>query len=137
VRLQGSLYLGWRSSPRFPTHSWKDCQKEPPHASHRVRGGPRRKIGGDTNELGELVNELDKDCHEAQDQGYKFHFSWFLVLIAFFTWKILEGAAFPESEPSKPLVASFSTLWYTNDMFKEMEVEHDVPCLLSTTKGCY
>jgi hypothetical protein len=30
-----------------------------------------------------LVNELDKDCREAQDQGYEFRFSWLLVLIAF------------------------------------------------------
>jgi hypothetical protein len=22
-----------------------------------------------------LVNQLEKDCHEAQDKGYKFHFS--------------------------------------------------------------
>jgi hypothetical protein len=28
-----------------------------------------------------LVNELEKDCREAQDQGYEFHFSWLLILI--------------------------------------------------------
>jgi hypothetical protein len=30
-----------------------------------------------------FVNELEKDCHEAQDHGYEFHFSWLLVLITF------------------------------------------------------
>jgi hypothetical protein len=68
-----------------------------------------------------LVNELEKDCREAQDQGYEFHFSWLLVLIAFVTWKMLEGATFPEVEPSEPLAARFSTLWYTNDMVKQWQ----------------
>jgi len=32
----------------------KSCQKEPPHAGHRVHGGPCREMcGGDENELGE------------------------------------------------------------------------------------
>jgi hypothetical protein len=54
-RLQGSLYLGWRSQPLFPAHSWQDCPKEPPHTGHRVHGGPRREMsGGDADELGEL-----------------------------------------------------------------------------------
>jgi hypothetical protein len=66
-----------------------------------------------------LVNELEKDCREAQDQGYEFHFSWLLILIAFVAWKMLEGATFPEVEPSEPLAARFSTLWYTNDMVKQ------------------
>jgi hypothetical protein len=30
-----------------------------------------------------LVNQLEKHCHEAQDQGYEFHFSWLLILITF------------------------------------------------------
>jgi hypothetical protein len=66
-----------------------------------------------------LINELEKDCREAQDQGYEFHFSWLLVLIAFVAWKMPEGATFPEVEPSEPLAARFSTLWYTNDMAKQ------------------
>jgi hypothetical protein len=41
-----------------------------------------------------LVNELEKDCHEVQDQGYEFYFSWLLILIAFFAWQMLEGSAF-------------------------------------------
>jgi hypothetical protein len=32
-----------------------------------------------------LVNQLKLDYHEAQDQGYEFHFSWLLILIAFTT----------------------------------------------------
>jgi hypothetical protein len=75
--------------------------------------------GMQMNWLSYLINELEKDCHEAQDQGYEFHFSWFLILIAFVTWKILEGATFPEIEPSESLAARFSTLWYTNDVSKQ------------------
>jgi hypothetical protein len=65
-----------------------------------------------------LVNELEKDYHEVQDQGYEFHFSWLLVLITFVTWKMPEGAAFPDIEPSESLAMRFSTLWYMNDMAK-------------------
>jgi hypothetical protein len=65
-----------------------------------------------------LINELEKECREAQDQGYEFHFSWLLVLISFVTWQMLEGVTFPKFEPSEPLAARFSTLWYTNDMVK-------------------
>jgi hypothetical protein len=68
-----------------------------------------------------LVNELKKNCCEAHDQGYEFHFSWLLVLIAFVAWQMLEGATFPEVEPSESLVARFSTLWYTNDMLKQWQ----------------
>jgi hypothetical protein len=32
-----------------------------------------------------LVNQLELDYREAQDQGYEFHFSWLLILIAFTT----------------------------------------------------
>jgi hypothetical protein len=32
-----------------------------------------------------------------------------------------EGATFPEVEPSEPLAARFSTLWYTNDMSKQWQ----------------
>jgi hypothetical protein len=32
-----------------------------------------------------LVNQLELDFLEAQDQGYEFHFSWLLILIAFTT----------------------------------------------------
>jgi hypothetical protein len=34
VRLQGSLYTGWRSAPRFLIHNWKDHKEEPPHTGH-------------------------------------------------------------------------------------------------------
>jgi hypothetical protein len=56
-----------------------------------------------------------------QDQGYEFHFSWLLVLIAFVAWHMPEGVTFPEVEPSEPLAARFSTLWYTNDMSKQWQ----------------
>jgi hypothetical protein len=42
-----------------------------------------------------LINDLKTECHKVQDQGYKFHFSWLLVLITFFTWKMPEGETFP------------------------------------------
>jgi hypothetical protein len=50
-----------------------------------------------------LINELEKYCREAQDQGYEFHFSWLLVLIAFVIWKIPEGATFLELNHQKLL----------------------------------
>jgi hypothetical protein len=65
-----------------------------------------------------LVNELEKDYHEAHDQGYEFHFSFLFILISFVTWEKLEGAKFPEVEPSKPPAARFTTLWYSSDMEK-------------------
>jgi hypothetical protein len=37
-----------------------------------------------------LINELEKDCHEAQDQGYEFHFSCLLILITFFAWEMTQ-----------------------------------------------
>jgi hypothetical protein len=77
--------------------------------------------GMQMNWVSYLINELEKDCREAQDQGYEFHFSWLLVLIAFVAWKMLEGVTFLEVEPSEPLAARFSTLWYTNDMSKQWQ----------------
>jgi hypothetical protein len=68
-----------------------------------------------------LVNELEKDYCEAQDQGYEFHFTWLLVLITFFTWKMSEGVSFLEIEPLESLVARFLTLWYMNDMSKQWQ----------------
>jgi hypothetical protein len=50
--------------------------------------------GMQMNWVSYLVNELEKDCREAHDQGYKFHFSWLLVLIAFVAWKMSEGETF-------------------------------------------
>jgi hypothetical protein len=41
-----------------------------------------------------------------------------IILIAFVTWEMPEGATFPEIEPSDPLAARFFTLWYTNTMMK-------------------
>jgi hypothetical protein len=42
-----------------------------------------------------LVNELEKDCREAQDLGYEFHYSWWIILIEFVARKMPEGATFP------------------------------------------
>jgi hypothetical protein len=75
--------------------------------------------GMQMNWVSYLVNELEKDYHEVQDKGYEFHFSWLLILIAFVTWEMLEGVTFNKVEPSEPLVARFTTLWYTSDMAKQ------------------
>jgi hypothetical protein len=78
--------------------------------------------GGDTNELGEIPFQRARErMREAQDQGYKFHFSWFLVLIKFVSWKMSERDAFLEIEPLDPLAMKFSTLWYMNDMSKQWQ----------------
>jgi hypothetical protein len=77
--------------------------------------------GMQMNWVSYLVNELEKDCREVQDQGYEFHFSWLLILIAFVTWEMPEGVTFPEVEPSEPLAARFTTLWYSSDMVKQWQ----------------
>jgi hypothetical protein len=66
-----------------------------------------------------LVNQLELDYREAQDQGYEFHFSWLLIIIAFFFWEMPKGATFPDIEPFEPLVARLATLWYSSDMNKK------------------
>jgi hypothetical protein len=42
-------------------------------------------------------------------------------MIAFVAWQMPEGATFLEIEPTEPLTAQFSTLWYTNDMTKQWQ----------------
>jgi hypothetical protein len=66
-----------------------------------------------------LLNELEKDCREAQDLGYEFHYNWLIILIAFVAWRMPKGVTFQEIKSSAPLVTLFSTLWYTNDMMKQ------------------
>jgi hypothetical protein len=66
-----------------------------------------------------LVNQLEQDCHEAQDQDYEFHFTQLLILIAFVAWEMPEGVTFPDIEPSKPLSVRFTILWYSSDMEKK------------------
>jgi hypothetical protein len=66
-----------------------------------------------------LVNQLELYCHEAQDQGYEFHFSWILILIAFITWEMSKGVTFPDIEPFEPLAVNFTTLWYLSVMGKQ------------------
>jgi hypothetical protein len=57
-----------------------------------------------------LINQLEKDCREAWDQGYEFHFSWLLIPIMFIVWEMSEGVTFPEIEPSERLAVKFNTL---------------------------
>jgi hypothetical protein len=64
------------------------------------------------------INQLELDCRGAQYQGYEFHFSWFLMLIVFIAWEMLEGATFLKIETFKPLAEKFCTLWYSSDMKK-------------------
>jgi hypothetical protein len=66
-----------------------------------------------------LMNQLELDCKEAQDQGYEFHFSWLLILIAFITWEMPKGATFLDTEPFEPMAVNFSTKWYSSDMNKQ------------------
>jgi hypothetical protein len=68
-----------------------------------------------------LVNQLELDCCEAQDQGYEFHFSWLLILIAFTSWEMPEGVTFLDIESFEPLAAKFTTLWYSSDMGKQWQ----------------
>jgi hypothetical protein len=69
-----------------------------------------------------LVDQLELDCREVQDQGYEFHFSWLLILVAFIAWEMSEDVVFPETLPFEPLAAKFSTLWYTTDMNKKWKL---------------
>jgi hypothetical protein len=68
-----------------------------------------------------LVNQLELDFREAQDQGYDFHFSWLLILIAFTTWEIPEGVTFPEIDPFESFATKSTTLWYWSDMGKQWQ----------------
>jgi hypothetical protein len=65
-----------------------------------------------------LVNQLELDFHEDQDQGYEFHFSWLLILIAFTAWEMPKGVTFPDIDPFESLARNFTMLWYSSDMGK-------------------
>jgi hypothetical protein len=65
-----------------------------------------------------LVNQLELDCIEVKYKGYEFHFSWLLILISFIAWEMPEATTFLDIEPFEPLVAKFSTLWYSSGMNK-------------------
>jgi hypothetical protein len=75
--------------------------------------------GMQMNWVSYLINKLEMDCREVQDQGYVFHFSWLLILIAFVAWNMLEGATFLEVKPLDLFAARFYTLWYMSDMVKQ------------------
>jgi hypothetical protein len=57
-----------------------------------------------------LVNQLEQYCHEAQDHGYEFCFSWFLILITFISWDMSEGVTFSKIETYEPFTAKFTML---------------------------
>jgi hypothetical protein len=109
--------------PSLSTYSWQARQKNClTHVTRFVVDLAGKCVEGmQMNWASYLINELEKDCHEVQDHGYEFHFSWLLVLIAFFAWQMPERVTFPEVEPSESLVARFSTLWYTNDISKQWQ----------------
>jgi hypothetical protein len=65
-----------------------------------------------------LVNQLESDFYEAQGQGYEFHFSWLLILIAFTACEMPEGATFLDIELFEPLTMKLTTIWYSSDMGK-------------------
>jgi hypothetical protein len=69
-----------------------------------------------------LLNQLELDCRDVQNQGYEFHFSWMLILIAFIAWDMSESETFPDIDPFEPLAAKFSTLWYSSDMNKQWQL---------------
>jgi hypothetical protein len=69
-----------------------------------------------------LVNQLELDCHKSHDQGYEFHFSWLLILIALISWEMSEGATFLDIDPFEPLAAKFTTLRYSSDMRKQWQL---------------
>jgi hypothetical protein len=64
---------------------------------------------------------LELNCKEAQDQGYEFHFSCLLILVAFISWEMSEGATFMDIKPFEPLSVKFATLWYSRDMNKKRQ----------------
>jgi hypothetical protein len=44
-----------------------------------------------------------------------------LILIDFIAREMIEGATFPEIDPSKPLAWKFTTLWYSSNMEKQWQ----------------
>ena len=83
-----------------------------------------------------LINQLEIDCRQAQDQGYEFHFSWLLILIAFIAWELPVGATFLEIKPFEQLAAKFCTLWYSSDMNKQWQ-PCCLPRLLHSVEECH
>jgi hypothetical protein len=84
--LQASLYLGWcivRLACQLIAGKLirKNCPTQV--IWFMVDLAEKCVEGMQMNWVSYLVNEIEKYCREAQDQGYKFHFTWFLVLISF------------------------------------------------------
>jgi hypothetical protein len=80
---------------------------------------------------------LELDYREAQDQGYKFHFSWILILIVVIAWVMPEGATFSDIDPFEPLAVKFTLLWYSSDMGKTVAFKRSLSYILSPTKEGY
>jgi hypothetical protein len=91
--------------------------------------------GMQMNWVNYLVNELEKDCREAQDLGYEFHYSWLIILITFVTWKMPEGATFPEIEPSESIGHSVFNPVVHQRHDEAVAVQRCVSCILSAIKG--
>jgi hypothetical protein len=78
------------------------------------------------------------DFCEAQDQGYEFHFTWLLILIAFTIWEMPEGATFLDIDPFEPLTTNFTTLWYSSNMGKQWQLnEVSISHILSPVEEGY
>jgi hypothetical protein len=82
-----------------------------------------------------LINELEKDCREAQDQGYEFHFSWLLILIAFVTWEMPEGATFLEVRAIRTTGHEVHHLVVYERYGKAVAVKQCLPHLLPTVEA--
>jgi hypothetical protein len=56
------------------------------------------------------VNQFLVDCRDAQDNGMKFHYSWWLILIALVGWKEPKFSYFLDRK-GKCYATRYETLW--------------------------
>jgi hypothetical protein len=110
VRLQGSFHPEWNLS--FQLIASKLVRK---NRATQVMGFIVDLVGKcieglQMNWVSYLVNQLEKYYRESQYQGYEFHFSWLLILIAFISWEMPEGTTFHDIELYEPLAVNFTTL---------------------------
>jgi len=61
-----------------------------------------------------LLNLFLEDCRDAQDSGTKFHYSWFLILIALVAWEEPKYPSFCDRR-GKFHIARYITLWHNAD----------------------
>jgi len=62
-----------------------------------------------------LCGEFLANCHEAQEQGKKFHYAWLLLSIVLVAWELLEDSQFPSIALDLPEAAKYASLWVTKD----------------------